>query len=102
MRLVVGRVQIDGDTPHPPVQTTPMPLDDARRQLAPHPVERGAARAVLEPRDRRLRRQGRAGHLIDSGWRPNGNLDRWPKAAIEVALGIRLAREGEKVASGHP
>ena len=64
VRLVVGRIQIDGDTPHPPVQTTPMPLDDARRQLAPHPVERGAARAVLEPRDRRLRRQGRAGHRV--------------------------------------
>ena len=41
-----------------------MPLDDARRQLAPHPVERSPARAVLEPRDRRLRRQGRAGHRV--------------------------------------
>ena len=40
--------------------------------------------------------------LIDSGWTPSGMLDRWPTAAIEVALGIRLAREGEKVASGHP
>ena len=60
VRLVVGRIQIDGDTPRPPVQATPMPLDDARRQLAPHPVERSPARAVLEPRDRRLRRQGRA------------------------------------------
>ena len=30
VRLVVGRIQIDGDTPRPPVQATPMPLDDAR------------------------------------------------------------------------
>ena len=43
VRLVVGRIQIDGDTPRPPVQATPMPLDDARRQLAPHPVERSPA-----------------------------------------------------------
>ena len=64
VRQVVGRIQIDGDAPRPTVQAAPMPLDDARRQLAPHPVERGAARAVLEPRDRRLRRQGRAGHRV--------------------------------------
>ena len=35
-----------------------------RRQLAPHPVEHAAARAVLESRDRGLRRQGRAGHRV--------------------------------------
>ena len=52
MRLVVGRVQIDRDPARPPVQAAPMPLDDARCQLAPHPVERGAAHPVLEPRDR--------------------------------------------------
>ena len=40
--------------------------------------------------------------LIDSGWTPSGILDRWPKAAIEVALGMRPLRDGEKVASGHP
>ena len=37
-----------------------MPLNRARRQLAPHPVERSPARAVLEPQNRRLGRQGRA------------------------------------------
>ena len=42
-----------------------MPVDDVTcRQLAPHPVERGADRAVLEPRDRRLGRQGPAGHRV--------------------------------------
>ena len=46
------------------VQAAPMTLDDARCQLAPHPVEHGAARAVLESRDRGLRRQGRAGHRV--------------------------------------
>ena len=64
VRQVVGRVQIDGDAPRPPLQATPMTFDDARRQLAPHPVEHGAARAVLESRDRGLRRQGRAGHRV--------------------------------------
>ena len=64
MRPVVSRVQIDGDPPHSPVQAAPMPLDHARRQLPRHSVERAAARAVLEPRDRRLRRQGRAGHRV--------------------------------------
>ena len=64
MRQVVGRVQIDRDPARPPVQAAPMTLDDARCQLAPHPVEHGAARAVLESRDRGLRRQGRAGHRV--------------------------------------
>ena len=64
MRPVVGRVQIDGDPPHPPMQAAPMPLDHARRQLPCHSVERAAARGVLESRDRRLRRQGRAGHGV--------------------------------------
>ena len=37
--------------------------------------------------------------LTDAGWTPSGILDRWPKAAIEIALGVRPAREGETVAS---
>ena len=41
-----------------------MPLDDRRRQLAPQPIERDAPRVVLEARDRRLRRQARAGHWV--------------------------------------
>ena len=64
VRQVVGWVQIDRDPARPPVQAAPMTLDDARCQLAPHPVEHGAARAVLESRDRGLRRQGRAGHRV--------------------------------------
>ena len=64
VRQVVGRVQIDRDPARPPVQAAPMTLDDARCQLAAHPVEHGAARAVLESRDRGLRRQGRAGHRV--------------------------------------
>ena len=65
VRLVVGRIQIDGDTPRPPVQATPMPLDDARRQLAPHPVERSPAprrsrtarSSVATPADAHVRTQ---------------------------------------------
>ena len=64
VRPVVGRVQIDRDTPRPPVQAAPMPLDDASRQLPSHPVEGAATHVVLEPRDRRLRRQARAGHRV--------------------------------------
>ena len=66
MRPVVGRVQIDRDASRPPVESAPMPLDDARRQLAPHPIEGRAARVVLKPRDRRLRRQPPAGHRVAS------------------------------------
>ena len=64
VRPVVGRVQIDRDTPRPPVQAAPMPVDDAGRQLPAHPIEGGAAHPVLEPRDRRLRRQARARHRV--------------------------------------
>ena len=63
-RLVVGRVQVDRDALRSPVQPAAMPLDDRRRQLAPQPIERDAARTVLEPRDRRLRRQAPAGHRV--------------------------------------
>ena len=41
-----------------------MPLDDASRQLPSHPVEGAATHVVLEPRDRRLRRQARARHRV--------------------------------------
>ena len=46
VRPVVGRVQVDRDTPRPPVQPLPMPLDDASRQLPSHPVEGGATHVV--------------------------------------------------------
>ena len=56
VRRVVGRVQIDRDAPNPP-QPAAVALDNTRRQLAPHVVERAAAGCVLEPRQRRLRGQ---------------------------------------------
>ena len=43
----------------------PHALHDARRQLAPHPVERGAARPFSNRETVRLRRQGRAEHRAE-------------------------------------
>ena len=42
----------------------------ARGQLAPHPMQRGARGAFLEPRDRRLGGQGSASHRVTSGQQP--------------------------------
>ena len=53
VRRVVGRIRVNRDPPHPPVQPALMPLDDSHRQL----TECGPADAILEPRDRRLRGQ---------------------------------------------
>ena len=57
VRRVVRRVQVDGDAPRLPVQTAAMALDDPRRQLVRHAVERAAVERVLEPRQGRLRCQ---------------------------------------------
>ena len=64
VRRVVRRVQIDRDAPRPPVQTAAMPLDDPRGQLVGHAVERAAVDCVLEPRQRRLRRQALARNRV--------------------------------------
>ena len=54
--VIAGRRETDRDTPNPP-QPAAVALDNTRRQLAPHVVERAAAGCVLEPRQRRLRGQ---------------------------------------------
>ena len=41
-----------------------MPLDDARRQLASQPVQRGSSHPILEPRQRRLRPQRPARYRV--------------------------------------
>ena len=97
MRPVVRRVQIDGDPPHPPPQATPMPLDHARRQLPGHPVERAAARAVLEPRDRWLRRQGRAGHGVSPKQQLVDGILRQVVGVVAVGM---TARDAEDPLSG--
>ena len=58
-----------------------------------------ALTALHDDPDKRRAMLRRLQPLIDAGWQPSGMLDRWPKAAIEVALGVRPAREGETVAS---
>ena len=45
-------------------QPMAMPLDERRRQLQPHPVERRPAHSVFEPGDRGLRGDWRAAHRI--------------------------------------
>ena len=50
VRRVVGRVQIDRDAPDPP-QPAAVALDNTRRQLAPHDVERAAAGSAFSNRD---------------------------------------------------
>ena len=64
MGRVVGRVQIDRDPPRPPLPASPVPLDDALGQLPCHPVQGARADAVLESRQRRLRRQALAGDRV--------------------------------------
>ena len=64
VRRVVRRVQIDRDAPRPPVQAAAMPRDDPRGQLIRHAVERAAVDCVLEPRQRRLRRQALARNRV--------------------------------------
>ena len=93
MRPVVGRVQIDGDPPHPPPQAAPVPLDHARRQLPRHAVERAAARPVLEPRDRRLRRQGRAGHRVSPEQQLVDGVLRQAVGVVAVGMTARDAED---------
>ena len=64
VRRVVGRVQVDRDPPRPTLPALPVALDDALGQLPSHPVQGAPTRAVLEARQRRLRRQTLAGHRV--------------------------------------
>ena len=67
-------------------------LDDARRRLAPHAVERSPARAVLEPRDRRLRRLGRAPHRVS----PEQQLvDRVVRQVVGIVAIAMTGRDAE-------
>ena len=99
MRPVVGRVQIDGDPPHPPPQAASMPLDHARRQLPRHSVERAAARAVLEPRDRWLRRQGRAGHGVPPEQQLVDGILRQVVGVVAVGMTARDAEDPLPISS---
>ena len=58
---VIGRIEVDRDLPGAPMQALPVPVNDALGQLAPHRIEGLAALAVFKARQRRLRRQRRAG-----------------------------------------
>ena len=56
--------RVRGNAVRIPQRLVGMGFYDARGQLAPHPIQPGARGAVLEPRDRRLRGQGGAGHRV--------------------------------------
>ena len=64
MGRVIGGVEIDRDPAGPPAEPPVMPLDHARRQVAPHRVELLDPDVVFKPRDRRLRREGVARHRV--------------------------------------
>jgi hypothetical protein len=61
---VIGRVEIDGDVPGPPMQSLPMAVDDVRGELAAHRIERLRPDVVFEARDRRLRGERVAHHGV--------------------------------------
>ena len=69
-----------------------MPLDDARRQLTRHPVQPGAAHVVLEPRDRRLRGQGRASHRVSL---EKQLVDRVVRQVVGIVAVRMTARDAE-------
>jgi hypothetical protein len=60
MGRVVGRIEIDGDEPHAVAEALAVVGEHGVGQARPEPIEVGPAHGILEPRQRRLRAQGRA------------------------------------------
>ena len=62
---IVGRIEVDRDESHAVAEPLAVVGQDGRRPTArPEPIQVGAAHRILEPRQRRLRAQGRAGERI--------------------------------------
>jgi hypothetical protein len=60
VRRVIGRIEIDRDLLDPPVQPAPVALDHRVGQHRPHAIQLAGSDRILEPAERRLRRQGGA------------------------------------------
>ena len=90
-------LRCDRDAARAPAQPT-MPFDDRRRQLASEPIEGDAPRPVLEPRDRRLRREVTARHRVA----PEQQLvDRVVGEPVRV-LAVGVAARDAETPAGRP
>ena len=104
MGRIVGGIAIDRDLPHAAMQTTTVACEDAGRQRAPHLEQHLAGRAVLEARDRRLRRQARADDRIAAEQQFMHRIVGQPIGIIRIGIAAGQSKDslGQQILDGVP